>query len=79
MGDWKLIEWFETGRLELYNLQDDLSEASDVSDSNPKKREQLYERMQAWRKAVAAPIPTTPNPNYTGATSSNKKNRKQRK
>ncbi|MDC0936529.1 sulfatase-like hydrolase/transferase [Pirellulales bacterium] len=31
MGDWKLIEWFESGRLELYNLTEDLSESNELS------------------------------------------------
>ena len=30
-GDWKLIEFFETGKLELYNLRDDLGEKHDLA------------------------------------------------
>ena len=67
MGDWKLIEWFETGRLELYNLADDLGESQDLSDANPDKRTELMARMRAWRERVDAPIPTTPNPRYQAA------------
>lgn len=64
MGDWKLIEWFETGRLELYNLAEDLGEANDLSKENPKKLAQLHSAMKRWRSEVHAPIPTTPNPRY---------------
>ena len=67
MGDWKLIEWFETGRLELYNLEDDLGEANDLSKSNPDKLSQLHSAMKQWRSDVAAPVPTTPNPKYDPA------------
>ncbi|MBI1311318.1 sulfatase-like hydrolase/transferase [bacterium] len=63
-GDWKLIEWFETGRLELYNLAEDLSETQDRSDSDPQKRQELVAAMQAWRQQVGAPIPDQPNPKY---------------
>lgn len=66
-GDWKLIEWFETGRQELYNLSDDLSEKNDLSKSNSDKRQELYEAMLAWRERVNAPVPTTPNPRYDPA------------
>lgn len=63
-GDWKLIEWFETGRLELYNLRTDLSESSSLTETEPEKLKELHEAMLAWRKEVNAPIPTTPNPKY---------------
>ena len=64
MGDWKLIEWFETGRQELYNLRDDIGETRDLSDTRPEKRRELHERMVVWRTRVNAPIPTVPNPKY---------------
>ena len=63
-GDWKLIEWFETGRLELYNLKDDLSESNNLAKTRADKRNELHSKMKAWRTAVNAPIPTTPNPKY---------------
>jgi len=28
-GDWKLIHWYEDDRVELYSLEDDLSEEND--------------------------------------------------
>lgn len=64
MGDWKLIEWFETGRLELYNLKVDLSEKNDLSKQNPEQIKRLHARMKQWREKVDAPVPTTPNPKY---------------
>jgi arylsulfatase A-like enzyme len=63
-GDWKLIEWFETGRLELYHLADDLSETRDRSNSDPDKRDELHAAMRAWRMRVSARVPTDPNPQY---------------
>jgi len=63
-GDWKLIEWFETGRRELYHLAEDIGESSDLSQSHREKLMELQNDMNAWRDQVAAPIPTTPNPKY---------------
>ncbi len=64
MGDWKLIEWFETGRLELYNLKEDIGESNDLSKSNRERLEDLHARMKAWRADVSAPVPTVANPKY---------------
>ena len=36
-GDYKLIEFFEDNRVELYNIRDDISEAREISSSMPKK------------------------------------------
>ena len=66
-GDWKLIEWFETGRLELYNLSNDLGEQKMLNDSHPQKLKELHEKMKAWRERVSAPVPTVPNPRYKKA------------
>ncbi len=62
-GDWKLIEYYEDMRVELYNLKDDLSEEHDLAKEQPAKAEELREMLHAWRKAVGAQMPT-PNPKY---------------
>jgi arylsulfatase A-like enzyme len=62
-GDWKLIEWFEDGRLELFNLRNDLSESKNVAAKNPDKVKQLHARLLAWRKEVNALLPN-PNTNH---------------
>jgi arylsulfatase A-like enzyme len=64
MGDWKLIEWFETGRLELYNIRQDIGEQNDLSKTNKAELARLHGAMKSWRANVNAPIPTTPNPKY---------------
>ncbi len=56
-GDWKLLEFFEDGRKELYNLRDDESQKSDLSARQPDKVKELHDRLVAWRKAVSAPMP----------------------
>lgn len=62
-GDFKLIEFYEDGRLELYNLQDDLGETRDLASAMPEKAAALREDLRAWRQSVAAQMPT-PNPDY---------------
>ncbi len=56
-GDWKLLEYFEDGHLELYNLKDDLSEKQNLAESNPEKAKELHAKLVAWRKSVAAKMP----------------------
>ncbi len=63
-GDWKLIEFFEDGRLELYNLKDDLSETNNLASTRKDKVLELHETMKQWRRDTQAPVPTTLNPNY---------------
>ena len=62
VGDWKLIEFFEDRRLELYNLRNDLGEQHNLAGTESKKAAELYERLKTWRAAVGARVPS-PNPN----------------
>ncbi|MBM3982035.1 MAG: sulfatase [Planctomycetes bacterium] len=57
-GDWKLIEFFEDGRKELYNLKDDESQKSNLAEKQPEKLKELHTKLVAWRKSVNAPMPT---------------------
>ena len=63
-GDWKLHEFFEDGRLELYNLKDDLGEKHNLATKMPEKTQELHKAMLAWRKTINAPVPTKLNPKY---------------
>ena len=58
VGDWKLMEYFEDSRLELYNLRDDIGETKNLSAEMPDKTKELYDKMIAWRTAIKAPMPT---------------------
>jgi arylsulfatase A-like enzyme len=57
-GDWKLLEFFEDGRLELYNLRDDAGEKKNRKDDNPDLAKSLHAKLLAWRKEIGAPMPT---------------------
>jgi len=50
-GDLKLVEFFDDGRLELYNLADDLGEQHDLSQKMPEKTRELHDELTAWRSA----------------------------
>lgn len=62
-GDWKLLEYHEDSRVELYNLKDDLSETKDLAAKRADKMEELLRTLRAWRKGVNARMPT-PNPAF---------------
>jgi arylsulfatase A-like enzyme len=57
-GDWKLIESFEDGRLELFHLAEDIGERKDLSARLPEKARELQQRLADWRKSVGARMPT---------------------
>jgi arylsulfatase A-like enzyme len=60
-GDWKLIERYEDGRRELFNIREDLSEHHDRAAENPAKVKGLAAKLDAWRKSVGAKMPTPRN------------------
>jgi arylsulfatase A len=64
-GDWKLMEYFEDGRRELYNLRDDPTEARDLARSNPDKAADLTKELAHWRTSVGGKLPQ-PNTQYRG-------------
>jgi arylsulfatase A len=61
--DWKLLEYFEDNRVELYNLREDVGEEHDLADKNPSRVAQLRDRLEAWRHSVGAAMPK-PNPAF---------------
>jgi arylsulfatase A-like enzyme len=49
-GDFKLIECLDSGKVELYDLKNDLSEARDLSAAMPRKTVELRKQLADWRK-----------------------------
>jgi arylsulfatase A-like enzyme len=62
-GRWKLIEFFEDGRLELFDLKEDPGERRNLVAEQGALARDLRARLAAWRENVAALVPR-PNPNY---------------
>lgn len=56
-GDWKLMEFFEDGRLELYNLREDISEKRNLAMTHPDKTAELRAQLLAWQKDIRAAMP----------------------
>jgi arylsulfatase A-like enzyme len=54
LGKYKLIDNFEKGRQELYNLDKDISETKDISATYPDKTNELYNLLKEWRNKTKA-------------------------
>jgi len=63
-GDWKLIENFETGIFELYNVVNDISEKNDLIDVETKKASEMKALLKKLQNETNAPIPDQLNPEY---------------
>ena len=63
MGDWKLIERFVDGSVQLYNLKNDLSERLDLAPKEPARVAALRDRLHAWYKEVGAQFLQKKGPN----------------
>jgi arylsulfatase A-like enzyme len=61
-GDWKLMEFYEDHRLELYHLGEDVGETRNLAADMPEKTKQLHSRLVAWRTEIQAPMPTPNQP-----------------
>ncbi len=76
-GDFKLIEFFEDGRLELFDLEKDPNETTNLAESRPEKAAELLEKLNSWRKSVDAQM-MTPNPDYDPKKDSGKKGKRKK-
>jgi len=63
-GDWKLIEFFESGTSELYDLAADPGEQRNLAEKEPKRAAELLAKLHAWQSSTNAPCPTKSNPAY---------------
>ncbi len=61
-GKWKLIRYYEYDNFELFNLEEDISEEHDLTDTRPGIARQLVEELKSWTEETKAPIPEIPNP-----------------
>ena len=56
-GKWKLIEYFDKGEVELYNLAEDIGEKHNLAEKLPGKAAELQKRLTAWRRDVGLEVP----------------------
>lgn len=61
-GNYKLLEWYEDGKLELYNLKTDIGQKDNLSEKDPELAKSLRAKHAAWREATGAAMPTKNDP-----------------
>jgi arylsulfatase A-like enzyme len=57
-GDWKLMEFYEDGHLELYNLREDVGETRNLAATEPQRAQSLHSELVAWRTRIGARMPS---------------------
>lgn len=62
-GDWKLITYYDTNTSELYNLQLDPGETTDLASSEEKRIAQMNTLLRTWLKQINAQV-NVPNPDF---------------
>jgi arylsulfatase A len=65
-GDWKLIEHLEDGRVELFNIAQDIAETNDIAAKEPARAADMKAKLAAWRDRVGAQMPRA-NPAFDAA------------
>jgi len=66
LGDWKLLEFYEDGRLELFHLADDPGEQRNLVRREAARAKKLHAVLAEWRRSAGAVMPS-PNPQYDPA------------
>jgi hypothetical protein len=56
------MEFLEDGKLELYNLREDIGETKNLASKKPEKAKELHALLTSWRREVNAPMPTKNDP-----------------
>jgi arylsulfatase A-like enzyme len=64
-SSWKLIEFLESGKIELYNLSNDIGEATNLAEAQPERVKRLLAELREWQTEVGAE-PMRANPYYEG-------------
>ena len=74
-GRFKLIEYFENGTTQLFDLKEDPGELVDLSTKQPIKRDELLTALHTWRQQVDAQMPMPKTTDQTDSSSSGKAQR----
>ncbi|MFM7148895.1 MAG: sulfatase, partial [Gemmataceae bacterium] len=62
-GRYKMIEFYQDQRRELFDLRESIGEHVNLAEKKPEVVRDLAEKLERWRKDVGARMPT-PNPDY---------------
>lgn len=63
LGEYKLIEFFDPGTVELYKLDEDIGETNNLADEMPEIADEMLQLLHAWQKEIGAEG-MDPNPDY---------------
>lgn len=56
-GKWKLIQFLNDGKVELYDLENDLAETENLAEVQPPVADMLLKELTEWRKENNVPLP----------------------
>jgi hypothetical protein len=59
LGSYKLIEFYDPEKVELYNLEEDIGETQNLADKLPEKTGELLGKLHHWLKEVDPVMHTT--------------------
>ena len=65
-GAWKIVQFHETGKVELYDLARDIGEATDLAQAEPERARGMLQALERWKASVGA-APAVRNPAYAPA------------
>lgn len=66
-GDWKLIQYLDSSRVELYNLITDPGETLNLVDKEMAKQDELAMALEVWLSEMKVADPLAANPKYDPA------------
>lgn len=55
-GDYKLIEWYDNEKIELYNIKEDIGEENNLVEQKPQMAKDLLTKLHNWRSEINAVI-----------------------
>jgi len=62
-GTWKLVERYDDGKVELFDLSGDVGETRDLAAADPGRAASMRARLRQWRQSTGAQE-NTPNPAF---------------
>lgn len=65
-GSWKLVEQYEDGSLELYDLSRDIGETRNLAKEEPARAAAMQQALADWRRRIGAQE-NVPNPSFDAA------------